>query len=128
MYTMIELTQRGGIHLTVGERIKQLREKKGMNQKQLAEKAKMTRATISRIETGQVKEVKSEALKKLAVALGVTVDFLVGQSEEMSADDMIIADDQIKNVMSDMYSLGPNPRQEVEDFVRYLLEKEKKRR
>ena len=80
MYTMIELTQRGGIHLTVGERIKQLREKKGMNQKQLAEKAKMTRATISRIETGQVKEVKSEALKKLAVALGVTVDFLVGQS------------------------------------------------
>jgi len=128
MYTMIELTQRGGIHLTVGERIKQLREKKGMNQKQLAEKAKMTRATISRIETGQVKEVKSEALKKLAVALGVTVDFLVGQSEEMSADDIIIADDQIKNVMSDMYSLGPNPRQEVEDFVRYLLEKEKKRR
>jgi len=128
MYTMIELTQRGGIHLTVGERIKQLREKKGMNQKQLAEKAKMTRATISRIETGQVKEVKSEALKKLAVALGVTVDFLVGQSEEMSADDMIIADDQIKNVMSDMYGLGPNPRQEVEDFVRYLLEKEKKRR
>jgi len=125
---MIELTQWGGIHLTVGERIKQLREKKGMNQKQLAEKAKMTRATISRIETGQVKEVKSEALKKLAVALGVTVDFLVGQSEEMSADDIIIADDQIKNVMSDMYSLGPNPRQEVEDFVRYLLEKEKKRR
>ena len=114
--------------MTVGERIKQLREKKGMNQKQLAEKAKMTRATISRIETGQVKEVKSEALKKLAVALGVTVDFLVGQSEEMSADDIIIADDQIKNVMSDMYSLGPNPRQEVEDFVRYLLEKEKKRR
>lgn len=112
----------------MGQRIRLLREKRDMNQKQLAEASEITRATISRIETGKVKEVKSEALMKLAGALGVTVDYLVGKSEEMSPDDIIRADTRMKDVLSDMYHLGPSRRQEVEDFVRYLLEQEKKRK
>jgi len=49
--------------MSLGERVIILREKRGMNQKQVSDASGITQATISRIESGQVKQLKSEALK-----------------------------------------------------------------
>jgi len=64
--------------MTIGQKVKALRITRGMNQKQLAEISKITQATISRIESGKIRQVKSEDLKSLTNALSTNADYLIG--------------------------------------------------
>lgn len=106
--------------MSLAEKVKDLREKKGMNQKQLAEASNITQATISRIESGWVKELKSEALKRLAEALGVTVDYLVDKTEKLTPDDIIRSDSTVQDMLSGYMKLNPDRRAQVIDFVSFL--------
>lgn len=54
-------------------RIKEIRESKGMTQKELSEKAGITRATIWKLETGEEEVTTSKTLLKIADALGVSI-------------------------------------------------------
>ena len=74
--------------MSLQDRVRALREKRGWNQSRLAKASEVTRATISRIESGQTKEIKSESLKNLAIALGVTMDFLAGRTREHFPSDI----------------------------------------
>lgn len=57
-------------------RVKEVRERKGISQEELAEKSGVSRTTISEIET-QKKEVTTNiTLEKIANALGVKVSYL----------------------------------------------------
>ena len=78
--------------MSFSKKVKDLRMKKNMNQKQLAEKSGITQATISRIESGLVKQLKSDALRKLAEALGVPVDYLVDRTDTLTPDDVVSSD------------------------------------
>ena len=109
----------------LGEKVKKLRERKGMNQKQLAVASQITQATISRIESGQVKELKSEALKRLANALGVTIDFLVDKTKQLSTNDLINSDKKAKYIFSGYEKLSESGKKQVADFVKFLEDKEK---
>lgn len=66
-----------GLTMTFARKVKEEREKLGINQKQLVEASDISQATISRIESGRMEQLKSRTLKRLADALGVTVDYLV---------------------------------------------------
>ena len=61
----------------VGERIRQRRKDLRMNQDVLAEKSKLSRATISAIENGKYENVLVKTLSSIAVALDATVDFFL---------------------------------------------------
>lgn len=61
----------------IGSNIKAARKHAGLNQSQLAQKAGITKAAISRYESG-LREPRSEHLKAIAEALGVTTDELLG--------------------------------------------------
>lgn len=50
-------------------RIKELREKKGLSQEALSEKAKVSRTILSRLETGQTDKTTISTLTKIADAL-----------------------------------------------------------
>jgi len=63
----------------LGEKIKKLRKNYGMTIKDLSDKSGVGQSTISEIETGKVKNPKSETLSKLAKALNVTVDSLLAE-------------------------------------------------
>jgi transcriptional regulator with XRE-family HTH domain len=58
--------------------VKRLREAKGMSQRTLAAKAKVTQGLIQQLETGAVQDVRSQVVVKLAKALGVPVTELLG--------------------------------------------------
>ena len=60
-------------------RIKEIREEKKMTQEELENKSGISRQTISAIENGKTKDVKSGTLIAIAEALGTTLDdiFLV---------------------------------------------------
>ena len=62
----------------VGRMIKQLREAKGMSQKALAERVKVTDAYIAMIETGKRKNPSLPVLRRLAKVLGVDLAELLG--------------------------------------------------
>ena len=67
--------------MSLGRTLKALRQKQSLNQKALSTLSGVSQATISRIETGRVRQLRSSALKNIAGALGVSVDFLMGDNE-----------------------------------------------
>ena len=67
--------------MSLGSTLKALRQKRSFNQKTLSTLSDVSQATISHIETGRVHQLRSSALKNLADALGVSVDFIMGDNE-----------------------------------------------
>ena len=57
--------------------LKAIRQEMHLTQEELAEKAGVGRVTISRLETGELKETTAGTLAKLARALNVSLDKLV---------------------------------------------------
>lgn len=66
---------------TLGEKIRVVRQKKGLSQIELAENAGIYQKNISRYENGTT-DPSATALKKIANALGVTADYLLSNSDE----------------------------------------------
>ena len=63
---------------TMARRVKRLREAKGLSQRALASKAKVTQGLIHQLETGMIQDVRSQVVVRLAKALGVPVTELLG--------------------------------------------------
>ena len=67
--------------LDIGKRIAELRRDRGINQEQLAELAMLSRVTIAKYESGRV-EPGAQALSRIADALEVTTDTILGRTED----------------------------------------------
>ena len=63
-------------------RVRRARETAQMTQEQLAVAAGLKQWHISRIESGGIKDIKGDTLVRLARALHVTTDYLLGLEEE----------------------------------------------
>ncbi len=72
--------------MRIGDRVKQLRQKRRLTQVELAERAGVSQTVISRLESNLNQTVNSDVLKGLAKALGCTTDYLVGMYEEGESD------------------------------------------
>lgn len=68
--------------MTVGERIKNRREKIGMTVDKLAEKLGKNRATIYRYERGDIEKLPIEILEPISRALDVSPGCLMGWTDE----------------------------------------------
>lgn len=115
-----------GKHPSIGELLKIQRKKLDMNQRQLAKASGITPATISRLESGQVKELKSEALKRLAEALNVTVDYLVGRTINLDPNDVVRLDPLVEYILRVYEKLSYKRREELRNFVSFLEDQEER--
>lgn len=61
----------------IGENIKRMRLENGMSQDTLSKKANLAFYTISKIEAGATSNPTIETVKKIAEALGVSLDELI---------------------------------------------------
>jgi transcriptional regulator with XRE-family HTH domain len=61
----------------LGERIKLWRKRRGLGQRELARKARVDHALINRLENGVQASVSVWTLRRIARALGVSLDYLV---------------------------------------------------
>ncbi len=68
--------------MTIGERIKVERNKKGWSQRELARLAGVRHATLVELETGARTETRTDIVRRLAKTLGVTSDWLIGMYED----------------------------------------------
>lgn len=64
----------------LGKNLKNIRRKKGWSQQKLAEVAQLSYVTIAKIEQERAKEPTIHSVVKLADALGVSVDELLGRA------------------------------------------------
>jgi transcriptional regulator with XRE-family HTH domain len=64
--------------VTLGEKIKALREARGWQQQELARRARVRQALLSELESGKKTDTTGSVLGRLAWALGVSVDYLIG--------------------------------------------------
>ena len=74
-----------------GRRLKEMREKRRFSPQELADLADTTYQTIWRIERGLHKEPGIYLAKRLAQALGVTTDYLIGTNEKDDAGEQVTA-------------------------------------
>jgi transcriptional regulator with XRE-family HTH domain len=63
---------------SIGERLKRLRELRGFSQNELAKRAGVSHPVISDLERGVRADLTVSTAKKLAAALGVSLEMLVG--------------------------------------------------
>ena len=72
--------------MTFGERLRRLRELAGLSQAELARRSGLNRANINMLESGARTGLTVESARRLARALNVTLDYLVGDSTFGDAD------------------------------------------
>lgn len=72
----------------VGESIREARKRAGLNQEELAELARLNRVTVAKYESGKV-EPGAQALTRIADALEITVDELLGRKPMEGQDEYI---------------------------------------
>lgn len=103
--------------MVVAERIKNRRAELGITQTQLAKSAKLTPAAISQFESG-LRKPSFDALSKLAKALKVTTDFLLGMKEPGYED--ILADPKVSVMFRGIMELSEKDKDAMLDFYEFL--------
>ncbi len=131
---------------SIGYRISKARRYRNMNQKELAEKAGITEASLSRYEN-EIREPRSQALRNISDALEISTDYLLGFSDEMEIKDNKLSSkspEDIEKIMQEveervsqggiMFSGEPATPEAIEDLIRgmkmgllYALETQKKK-
>lgn len=66
----------------LGKRVRHARLAAKMTQEQLAELSGLKQFHISRIENGDIKDIKGDTIVRLARALRVSTDYLLGMDED----------------------------------------------
>ena len=73
--------------MKLGQKIRQLREEKGLSLNGLAEEASISKAYLSQLENDVSKQPSADILLKIASALGVTIADLLDQPVRVYAED-----------------------------------------
>ena len=62
---------------TIGDKIKQLRNKQGLTQDELARKSDLPYTTLTKIETNVITKPSIQTVTKIAKGLGISIDDLI---------------------------------------------------
>lgn len=110
--------------MDVGLRIKELRERLGMEQRELAHKINISQSKMNKIETGYQKRIETDILVDLSNALNATVDYIVGRSNNpnQTRDDYL--DEEIRKLSEKMqvwYKNEPKDKEVKLDMLRRMI-------
>src|SRR5690625_2859553 len=106
-----------------GDRLKRLRNKSGLSQKELTERLNLNRSTYARYETSTT-QPDFDTLKRLANFFGVSIDYLLGLDKPVDdmTDDEI--DSEIKEIMKEVdvwYKDEPEDKREKLEMLRKII-------
>lgn len=116
--------------MTVGERIKQVREEKQLSQEALAKKMGYAgKTSISKIESSG-DNVTNRTVTKFAKALGVTEARLMGWEDDIEskaelAADIYFNDDNITSLIEIYKKLNDNRKDDLFVYANFLLSKQR---
>lgn len=75
--------------MTIGSKIRHIRLEKGIKQKELATLAGIPTITLQQYERGVTKQPKIEQVQKIAAALGISISYLLGVSDDPSRETFV---------------------------------------
>lgn len=104
-----------GDKMTIGKRIKQIREDKGLTQTALARAVGITPQTIYKYENEIIEDVTLDKIEKMAAALGISPACLVGWDEAPSSEVLL-------NKFEKLNSLG---KEKADKLIDSLLKDKK---
>ena len=108
--------------MIAGTKLRLLRIKQGgMSQRQLAKASGLAQATISRLESGKFRQLKSDNLTRLAAALGTTVGYLVGKTAHLTPNQLLASDPNVGILCEICSKLSSASRRDLRDHGEYLL-------
>ncbi len=92
--------------MTIGERIKRLREEHNMSQTELAEKLNTSKQNLYKYENGIITNIPSDKIKMIAQIYDVSPSYIMGWDSEPSNISDIIIDDIYKIPVFESVSAG----------------------
>ena len=92
--------------MPISEKLKMLRDRRGLTLDELAEQTGLSRSALSNYETNESKEVSQFALVTLAKFYGVSTDYLLGLSELENPMQGDIHDLNISSEMAELLKSG----------------------
>ena len=107
----------------IGRRIKETREKLGFNQAKLALEADITPAAISQIESGD-RTPSTPILRRLATALQVSADYLLGSTDKSELKDML-QDQSVQKFFRGFQDLNETDKQFIQKQIDLLRSQSK---
>lgn len=112
--------------MDVGKKIRKLREKRGLEQLELARKVGISQSKMNKIETGFQKRLESDVLVSISEALNVTTDYLLGR--ELKEVDLLYYKNKIANefpdidlMFKDMESLTAEEMKDVYEYIKFKM-------
>ncbi|NOW86750.1 transcriptional regulator with XRE-family HTH domain [Clostridium beijerinckii] len=110
----------------IGENIQKIRSLKGVSAYEVAKRAGVGAATISEIESGKRKSLKSNTLEKIAAALGVSANDLMGDTETISFEtdniqDIVNIIDYIQDPILDSSPMTQNEKKDLLNGIETIL-------
>ena len=115
--------------MTKGERIKELREKAGFTQDELAAKLKVARQTIHKYEKNIITNIPSDNIETLATILDSTPEYILGWEAKIKADPEglaqlhveMIKDEDFVEMFRDFKKLDAKEKHIVKTFIHSMV-------
>lgn len=107
---------------TFADRLRAIREGKGLSQTDLAEKSGLQPSAVSHFETGR-RSPSFDNLRKLADALDVSIDYLLGRAEEPQT-----AGPRAQKLFRDFASMSAEDQDSIASFASLLAKKNEKKK
>lgn len=118
--------------MTIGEKIKALREQKKMTQEELGRFINSTKQTIFKYETGIITNIPFDKLQTIASVLGCSPAYLMGWTDDPQGhtnEEALTIPEQFKDVMVAFQNGAENLTQQdvdaVVQFIEFLKNKNK---
>jgi len=109
------------------ERLREWRQKRDLTQEELARKADVPTISVSHFETGH-RFPNAESLRRLADALGVTTDYLLGRVKTPTGKDLEAADPDIAVLFRRFQGMSEEAREQVKQLFETVDGMDKKKR
>jgi transcriptional regulator with XRE-family HTH domain len=107
------------------ERFREWRLKRGISQDELARKADVPSASVSHFERG-MRFPNAETLRRLADALGVSADYLLGRVDDPAGEGLGGTDPEFAALFRKFQGMTEEAREEVKEFLDNIAAKDKK--
>lgn len=110
------------------ERLREWRLRRGLTQAELGKKAYVPTVSVSHFETGH-RFPNAETLRRIADALGVSADYLLGRAKEPGGNDVLDAvDPEIAVLFRRFQGMSAEAREQVKRLFETVDAMDKKRR
>ncbi len=109
------------------DRLRQWRQKRSFTQEELARRAEVPTISVSHFETGH-RFPNAESLRRLADALGVSTDYLLGRVKNPVGKDILATDPEVLALLRRFQRMSQQAREQAKQLFEILEVTDTKRR